>query len=104
MLGHGQAGLFDRFSASGKENLILLIITDLDPGGDNIAQNCLNYMIRDAGIDEERVEAWKVALTLEQARSLGLPENPTETVKPEDGAGPAYIAKYGTDCVGSWTP
>ena len=41
--------LFDRFAASGKDQLILLIASDLDPAGDNIAQNSLNYMIRDAG-------------------------------------------------------
>ena len=63
--------LFDRFSASGKDALILLIASDLDPAGDHIAQNFVNYMIRDAGLDEEQVEAWKVALMMEQVRWLG---------------------------------
>ena len=62
------------------------------------SQNFLNYMIRDAGLDEEEVAAWKVALTMEQVRSQGLPES-FERVKPLDPKGPAYIAKYGTDYV-----
>ena len=93
--------IFDRFDASGKGKLILLVITDLDPGGDNIAQNFLHYMIRDAGLDEEQVQAWKVALTMGQVLSEGLPES-FERVKPKDPSGPAYITKYGTDHV--WEP
>ena len=82
--------LFDRFSASGKDALILLIASDLDPAGDHIAQNFVNHMIRDAGLDEEEVAARKIALTMEQVRSLGLPES-FERVKPKDPKGPFIL-------------
>jgi hypothetical protein len=85
--------IFDRFSASGKDRLILLVVTDLDPAGDHIAQNFVNYMIRDAGLDEQEVAARKIALTMGQVRSLGLPES-WERVKPKDGQRRAYIAKW----------
>ena len=57
--GTAKQAIFDRFSTSGKERLILLIASDLDPAGDHIAQNFVNYMIRDAGLDEEEVDGAK---------------------------------------------
>jgi hypothetical protein len=50
------------------------------------------------GLNEEEVAARKIALTMEQVRSLGLPES-FERVKPKDPKGPVYIAKYGTNNV-----
>lgn len=53
--------LFDRFSASGKDALILLIASDLDPSGETIANDVLHYLVRDCGMGEEQLTARKPA-------------------------------------------
>jgi hypothetical protein len=60
--GTAKQALFDRFSASGKEALVLLIASDLDPAGETIASDFLHYLVRDCDIDEERIAAWKLAI------------------------------------------
>jgi 5S rRNA maturation endonuclease (ribonuclease M5) len=57
-----------RFRMSGKKKLILLVITDLDPAGDTIAENLVNDFREDYGIIN--ITAYKVALTIEQVEEL----------------------------------
>jgi ParB-like chromosome segregation protein Spo0J len=60
-----------RFKTSGKEKLVLLILSDFDPEGEDIAHSFSRSM-RDEFCVEE-IHAVKVALTAEQVREMRLP-------------------------------
>lgn len=60
-----------RFERSGKERLILLILSDFDPDGEEIAHSLARSLRDDLGIDQ--VEAVKVTLTADQVARFGLP-------------------------------
>jgi hypothetical protein len=62
-----------RYKESGKDKLILLIASDLDPDGDAIAHSNAQRLRDDHGI--YNVEAIRVALTFDQVRRLKLPES-----------------------------
>jgi len=59
-----------RFRKSGKEKLIVLILTDFDPDGEEIAHSFVRSMRDDFDVP---VEGVKVALTSVQVRELNLP-------------------------------
>lgn len=65
--------LAERFKASGKEKLILLILSDFDPDGEEIAQSFVRSLRDDFGIAD--IEAKKVALTAEQIEEHSLPRS-----------------------------
>jgi hypothetical protein len=60
-----------RFRKSGKEKLILLLVSDFDPDGEEIGHSFARSMRDDFGI--ENVQPIKVALTAEQVERLKLP-------------------------------
>lgn len=60
-----------RFSKSGKERLVLLIVSDFDAEGEEIAHSLARSLRDDFGI--ARVSAVKVALTAEQVKQFNLP-------------------------------
>lgn len=68
-----RAAMAERFKKSGREKLVLLIISDFDPDGEEIAQAFARSMRDDFYIGD--VEAIKVALTEEQVRKYGLVPN-----------------------------
>jgi hypothetical protein len=76
-VGRGQCSLdprhklVERFRASGKGNLILLILSDFDVAGQTIAHSFAESIRDDFGVDE--VYARKVALTHAQVRERDLP-------------------------------
>lgn len=61
----------ERFRRSGKENLILLMLSDFDPDGEEIASSFARSMRDDFGI--ETIVPIKVALTAEQVERYELP-------------------------------
>ena len=61
----------ERFRKSGRQRLILLLVTDFDPDGENIAQSFVRSLRDDFAL--LGVDAVKVALTAEQVRELELP-------------------------------
>lgn len=65
--------MFDRFRKSGKSQLVLLFLSDLDPEGMNIPESFSKSMRDDFGVSD--VRAIKVALKPEQVQQLGLPPN-----------------------------
>jgi hypothetical protein len=65
--------LVQRFYDSGKENLVLLALSDFDPDGEEIAHSFARSLRDDFDIDEERIIPVKVALTEEQVEELQLP-------------------------------
>ena len=63
--------MWERFNASGKERLVLLVLSDFDPEGEDIAHSFARSMRDDFRIDN--VEAVKVALTVAQIEEMNLP-------------------------------
>jgi ParB-like nuclease domain len=61
----------ERFEDSGKEKLILLVLSDFDPEGEDIAHSFARSLRDDFLVDD--VEPVKVALTAAQVRDLNLP-------------------------------
>ena len=61
----------ERLSRSGKDRLVLLVVSDFDPDGEMIAASFARSMRDDFGI--EGIDATKVALTAEQVRRFSLP-------------------------------
>jgi hypothetical protein len=61
----------ERFGRSGKEKLILLMVSDFDPDGEEIARSFARSMRDDFGI--AAIHPVKVALTAEQVRRFNLP-------------------------------
>lgn len=68
---HPRKEMAQRFWKSGREKLIVLICSDHDPDGEEIAQSFARSMRDDFGI--EQIHPVKVALTREQALELNLP-------------------------------
>jgi hypothetical protein len=60
-----------RFRNSGKEKLIVLVLSDFDPEGEDIPHSFARSMRDDFGVDD--IEAIKVALTEAQVNALDLP-------------------------------
>ena len=60
-----------RFKKSGKESLIILVVSDFDPEGEEIAHSFARSMRDDFGI--KKIVPIKVALTAEQVREYELP-------------------------------
>jgi ParB-like nuclease domain len=65
----------ERFKRTGKDKLVLLVVSDFDPEGDNIPHAFARSMRDDFNI--ESVEFIKVALTGEQVQRLNLRPGPT---------------------------
>lgn len=62
-----------RYEASGKAGLVLVLVSDADPDGDEIAASLLRSLRDDFWL--ANVEAVRAALTPEQAEAEGLPPN-----------------------------
>ncbi|MGO9913571.1 MAG: ParB N-terminal domain-containing protein [Isosphaeraceae bacterium] len=82
-----------RFAKSGKERLVLLIVSDFDPEGEQIAQSFASSMRDDFLI--AATEAVKVALTAQQVEELALP--PEMKAKTTSVNYPKFSAKHGDD-------
>ena len=65
--------MVQRYLRSGKKRLVLLMLTDFDPDGDEIAASFANSLINDFGIVNIRAE--KVALTAEDIERYKLPSD-----------------------------
>jgi hypothetical protein len=87
----------ERYKESGKMKLISLILSDLDPDGDEIAQSFARSMRDD--FDIHRIYPIKVALTMQQVTNLNLPSSPDRKAKPGSVNYKKYVDKYKTDDV-----
>jgi hypothetical protein len=81
----------DRFLLSQKRGLKLLVVTDLDPAGETIADDVVKSFKRDFGI--RNIEAFKVALTFEQVQEFGL--EPSMDAKDTSPTYQNFVDKYG---------
>jgi hypothetical protein len=89
--------LVERFEASQKIKLICLILSDLDPDGDEIAQSFARSMRDDFDVYE--IYPIKVALTWDQVNDLNLPSSPDSKAKKTSKNYGKYMDKYKTDDV-----
>jgi hypothetical protein len=80
----------ERFLASEKDLLILLVVSDLDPAGDAIAADLVKSFRRDFSLD---IEAYKVALTIEQVEDFGLA--PSMEAKDTSPTYQSFVERYG---------
>jgi hypothetical protein len=65
--------MFERWKASGKDKLIILILSDYDLSGERIARSFARSMRDDFDVPEHRLVARKVALTEKQVEKYKLP-------------------------------
>ena len=82
----------ERHAASGKSGHVLILVSDCDPDGDEIAASLARSMRDDFGI--WNVEAVRAALTHEQAQRFELP--PNTDAKTSSPQFKKYFAKHGT--------
>lgn len=83
--------MHERFVASGRERLVVLILSDFDPEGESIAESFARSMRDDFGLED--VHPIKVALTREQATKYELVED--ATAKTGSSRYKAFVKKYG---------
>lgn len=87
--------LYSRFKLSGKKRLVLLMLTDFDPDGEQIASSFARSMRDDFGLKD--IHAVKVALT---AEDVGLYDLPSDLdAKPSSPNYRKFVEKYGTKAV-----
>jgi hypothetical protein len=79
-----------RFRASGKERLIILILSDFDPEGEDIAYSFARSMRDDFGVE---IVPKKVCLTHGQVLARDLPQ--TFDIKKKSARYKKFAAKYG---------
>ena len=83
----------DRYRDSGKEQLVLLVVSDFDPDGEEIAHSFARSMRDDFGVIE--IHPVKAALTAEQVQKFKLP-NAMEAKATSSNA-QKFVKKYGKD-------
>ena len=84
--------LAQRFRASGKEKLIVVMVSDFDPEGESIVESFGRSMRDDFDIDA--IHIIKAALTAEQIKEYGLP--PAMEAKASSSRTKGFVAKHGT--------
>lgn len=87
--------LFRRYKHSGKDKLVLLMLTDFDPDGEAIAASFARSLRDDFGI--ENIYPLKVALTAEDVRNNNLPSD--LDAKPESSNYKKFVAEHGAKVV-----
>lgn len=89
-------GMVDRFRASGKEKLVIFVISDFDPEGQDIP-NALGLSLRDDfGIEPDRLVIVKPVLTYRQTQELDLHEG--QLAKEQSSRYEQFVASYGARC------
>ncbi|MCD4726056.1 MAG: ParB/RepB/Spo0J family partition protein [Pirellulales bacterium] len=83
----------ERFRKSGKDRLVLLILSDFDPDGEEIAHSFARSLRDDFGIEE--IEPVKVALTADQVDEYELP--PAMQAKQTSTNYKRFADKHGDD-------
>ena len=81
----------ERYRRSGKGKLIVLIVSDFDPDGEEIAQSFARSMRDDFGIDS--IHPIKVALTTDQVEEYSL--QPNMEAKRSSAQYKKFVSKYG---------
>jgi hypothetical protein len=82
-----------RFKRSGKAKLVLLVLSDFDPEGEDIGHAWVRSMRDDLGI--ANIAAVKVALTAAQVAEMGLP--PRMKAKAKSSRRGKFVERHGED-------
>lgn len=85
--------IVQRYRQSGKDRLKLLIVSDFDPDGDEIAESFARSIRDDFGI--AGVMASKILLRQDQVREFGIPNNGLEA-KESSSKFKKFVARYGS--------
>lgn len=85
--------LAKRFKKSGKHRFILLVASDFDPEGENIAETLCASLKDEFGI--KNITPFKIALTQDQVREFNLPAG--MQAKDTSSRRDAFVKKYGPD-------
>jgi len=88
--------MVDRFRASGREKLIVIVVSDHDPEGEDIPNSFGVSLRDDFGLAPDQLVVVKAALTHQQATTLGLHEG--QFAKEESSRFPRFAERYGTRC------
>jgi hypothetical protein len=89
--------LVDRFWRSGKENLILLYLSDFDPDGEEIAHSFARSLRDDFAVQSSKIQPIKVGLTAHQVDELGLV--PIMSAKESSANYDRFVQEQGSDDV-----
>ncbi len=84
---------FKRYKSSGKDELIILALTDYDPCGKEIAQSFARSLRDDFGVPNGKVRLVQVALNEEQVERFNLP--PGAKAKKSDKKSAKFSEKHG---------
>lgn len=81
-----------RFRESGRDKLVLFVMTDHDPDGLFLGESIGHNLLRDQRIPRDRLVSIRVGLTREQAEGLKLPTNNEPKDRPRNQK---YIREHG---------
>ena len=84
--------MLDRYEAGGKDKLIILLLSDFDPEGDDIPNSFGKSMRDDFDVDEDRLLIKQVCLTHDQVIARNLPQ--TFDMKTEGARYKGFVRKY----------
>jgi hypothetical protein len=102
LISRGKAGpdsrlrLLKRFKESGRDKLVILFVTDLDPDGDVVAESYARYLRDEGGdfaITPSQLVPVKVGVTWEQVQRLKLPSGGKP--KKTSATYREFVSKYG---------
>jgi len=85
--------MVDRFRASGREKLIVVVTSDFDPEGEDIPGSFGISLRDDFGIPAEQLRIVKAALTAEQVKTMNLHEG--QLSKETSSRYQQFVAKHG---------
>jgi hypothetical protein len=88
--------MVDRFLASGRDKLVVIVVSDFDPEGVDIPHSFGVSLRDDFDIDPDRLVIVKAALTYAQVQSMDLHEG--QLGKTEGARYGAFVEKYGERC------
>jgi hypothetical protein len=86
--------IYDRWRKSGKNRLVLIVLSDHDPDGEEIADSLVGYLRDDFKIPDRRIMAVRAALTADQCRQFGIPTD--VEAKPTSTNYRRFVAEHGT--------
>jgi hypothetical protein len=88
--------MIDRFQASGREKLVLIVVSDFDPEGEDIPNSFGVSLRDDFSLAERKLVIIKAALTHSQVQTLTLHEG--QLAKEDSSRYQRFVTKYGTRC------
>jgi hypothetical protein len=89
-------GMVDRFRASGREKLILIVVSDFDPEGCDIPNSFGVSLRDDFGMEANKLVVVRAALTYDQIKSLDLHEG--QLAKEDSSRYQRFVDLYGKRC------